>query len=240
MMPSRVRRFFSLLISFHHGVIGLGIGIDRCLQFFAQAAPAGRWLRSTPVHIARRPSCRVTWTRPSWPGRRPWLRCGCRTASAGRCRRRRQLFDKGLDSGAQPADRHLSAHHRRQTIFQNQRRVEVLHLQKPFGRLLQRLLRNQADNLAARPAPRRSARLRASPFRTREGLGSARNRSGSSKPAPCPRTRNPAPFTKRMPPVEKRTALAIFLAMSTSGVFRKTLYAIRALRAPTTVAPADG
>ena len=32
-----------------------------------------------------------------------------------------------------------------------------------------------------------------------------------------PRTRNPAPFTKRSPPVEKRTALAIFLAMSTSG-----------------------
>jgi hypothetical protein len=38
-----------------------------------------------------------------------------------------------------------------------------------------------------------------------------------------PRTRNPAPLTKRRPPLEKRTALAIFLAMSTSGVFRKTL-----------------
>ena len=36
-------------------------------------------------------------------------------------------------------------------------------------------------------------------------------------------TRNPAPFTKRMPPFEKRTALAIFFAISTSGVLRKTL-----------------
>ncbi len=32
----------------------------------------------------------------------------------------------------------------------------------------------------------------------------------------CPRTRKPAPFTKRNPPVEKRTAFAIFFAMSTS------------------------
>ena len=38
-----------------------------------------------------------------------------------------------------------------------------------------------------------------------------------------PRTRKPAPFTNRMPPLEKRTAFAILLAISTSGVLRKTL-----------------
>ena len=38
-----------------------------------------------------------------------------------------------------------------------------------------------------------------------------------------PRTKNPAPFTNRIPPFENRTAFAIFFAMSTCGVFRNTL-----------------
>ena len=38
-----------------------------------------------------------------------------------------------------------------------------------------------------------------------------------------PRTKNPAPFTNRMPPLENRTAFATFFAISTSGVFKNTL-----------------
>ena len=38
-----------------------------------------------------------------------------------------------------------------------------------------------------------------------------------------PRTRKPAAFTKGNPPLEKRTALATFLAIATSGVFKKML-----------------
>ena len=69
-------------------------------------------------------------------------------AASGSRRRSGQLFDEWLDSGAQPADRHLAAHHGGQAIFENQRGIEILHLQKPFRRLLQSLLWNQSDDLA--------------------------------------------------------------------------------------------
>ncbi len=59
-----------------------------------------------------------------------------------------ELLDEGLDPGAQSANRHLAAHHRSETIFQNQRGIEMFYLQEPFRGLLQSLLGNQADDLA--------------------------------------------------------------------------------------------
>ena len=50
----------------------------------------------------------------------------------------------------------------------------------------------------------------------------------------------PIDFTYRSPPEEKRIALAILFAIPTSAVFKFTLYAIKNLRAPTTVTPAVG
>ena len=89
--------------------------------------------------------------RPSRQTRGHGCRCGRGAASSGSGGGRGQLLDEGFDSGAQAADRHLSTHHRRETVLQNQRRIEVLDLQKPLGSLLQRFLRNQSDNFAAIP-----------------------------------------------------------------------------------------
>ena len=58
------------------------------------------------------------------------------------------MLDEGLDSGAQAADGHLSAHDGGEAIFENQRRVEILDLQKPFRGLLQSFLGNQAHDFA--------------------------------------------------------------------------------------------
>ncbi len=50
----------------------------------------------------------------------------------------------------------------------------------------------------------------------------------------------PAALTYRKPPLLWRMAAAIFLAMSSRSVFRLMLYAMSAMRAPTTEAPAEG
>src|ERR1700690_635696 len=69
-------------------------------------------------------------------------------AAAGSCGGRGQLFDKRLDSGAQTADGSFATHHRAEPVLQNQRGVEVLHLQEPLRGLLQGQLGNQSDDLA--------------------------------------------------------------------------------------------
>ena len=58
------------------------------------------------------------------------------------------MLDERFDSRAQPANGRLSAHDGHQAVFQNQRRIKILDLQKPLGGLFQCFFRNQSNDLA--------------------------------------------------------------------------------------------
>ena len=71
------------------------------------------------------------------------------------------MLDKGLDAGAQAADGRLAAHHRGEAVFQDERGIEVLHLQEPLRGLFQSQFGNQSDDLARN---RQDAVTRGLPF----------------------------------------------------------------------------
>src|SRR5208282_4391342 len=59
-----------------------------------------------------------------------------------------ELFDEGLDAGAQASDGGFAAHDRGEAVFKDERGTEILDLQEPLGGLLQGQLGDEADDLA--------------------------------------------------------------------------------------------
>jgi len=143
-----VGRLLCRLVSHHDGVVGLGVSIDGGLQFFAKLRKAGDGFAELGFVLqvclfATRHGCNHTGkTGGHGAGG------GGGTASAGSCRGSGELLDERRNSRAQISNSRLAAHHRGETVFQNERGVEALHLQEPLRSLLQSELGNQSDNLA--------------------------------------------------------------------------------------------
>ena len=95
--------------------------------------------------------------------------CGAATAwhSSGRS----ELLDKRLSAGAQSTHCHFASHDGGEAIFQNERRIEILHLQEPLRSLFQSFLGDEANNFAA---GRFNAVARCFPFHELEDAGDGR------------------------------------------------------------------